>query len=302
MKKIIIFIFVGIVFSFSTKAQVLKNDIFTPKGSPVVTYQMTEATSTERAGYDSDYISTFPNATPIYTYPPYSSTKLFNCHGYAWLKVEGGPDRWIGLNSGNRDPDVYMTDGSYIEVPNPVYPGKVFYTRPSDHSAVTTANNSNIVISKWNQWPLMKHALGYGPNFGSSWKFYKLAPPAITGPLVICGSGSTFSVTGAPTGFTWGCSSKISISGSGNTVTVYSSSPVPSYPNPVSDVLYVYIQAAKTASQSRGLTSQQPSPVTSYYIRLYNDLGVIVLLVARFLMSLEYASKPHMSIKAINTM
>jgi len=220
MKKIFILIITGIVFSNLLKAQTLKNDIFTPKGSPVVTYQMTEASNYDREYYDADLMSRFPNAKPIYTYPPYSSTRLFNCHGYAWLRVEGGPDRWIGLNTGNRDPDIYMTDSSYVEVLNAVYPGKVFYTRPGDHSAVTTATSSDTVISKWNEWPLMKHKLGYGPNFGSSWKFY-IKTPTITGSKNICaGSSYTFSVINAPNGFVWDVSPSLTKTGTGTSITV----------------------------------------------------------------------------------
>ena len=79
----IILIINGVLFSYPLKAQMQMYDIFTPHGNPVITYQMTEATNKERSDFDLTYITAYPNATPIYTYPPYSSTRLFNCHGYA---------------------------------------------------------------------------------------------------------------------------------------------------------------------------------------------------------------------------
>ena len=223
MKKFIAIIFIGIAFAYSLKAQVLKNDIFTQNGNPVVTYQMSEISGTERDKLDKKYVGVHANTIPIILYPPYYSTNLFNCHGYTFLKEKGWPDRWLGLKIGNNDPDIYISDGSYYKVPSAVYPGIVFYDRPFDHSAVTTPTTAttNIVISKWIDGPLMQHELGVGPNFGTSWKFYALTPP-ITGPSVLCyGSSGIYTISLHPAvTVTWDKSTNLSINGSGNSISV----------------------------------------------------------------------------------
>jgi hypothetical protein len=119
---------------------------------------MCESSSARRQSLDQHYSITYPNATQIKTYDGFSSTRKFNCHGYAWLRVEQGIDRWIGTGWPEDVPDpelIYMTDGSYIEVSQETYPGKVFWAS-GDHSAITTSQQGWF-ISKWNEYPLMKH-------------------------------------------------------------------------------------------------------------------------------------------------
>ncbi len=96
----------------------------------------------QRATLDNSYSNAYPNATLLTTYGNYSSTYRFNCHGYAWYMTESGHDladpRWIGMYVPT-DEDIYMTDGSYVEVESEVFPGKVSYQGESnDHSAITT--------------------------------------------------------------------------------------------------------------------------------------------------------------------
>ncbi|GHU59070.1 hypothetical protein FACS189411_15470 [Bacteroidia bacterium] len=76
---------------------------------------MCEASLTTREAFDNTYSSNYPLAEKIVTYNSLSSTRKFNCHGYAWLRVETGIDRWIGY-SVTTEEDIYMTDGSYTQV------------------------------------------------------------------------------------------------------------------------------------------------------------------------------------------
>ena len=171
MNKLVIKILTSIIFSYTLNAYYILNaqdirmyDIYTPNDSPVTTWLMVEQNLGTRQAFDALFALNYPNAIQIKTYDNCSSTRKFNCHGHAWLKTEGGPDRWIGY-SVTTEEDIYMSDGSYTQVPAETYPGKVSWGS-GDHSAVTTAQ-SGVFISKWNEWPLMQHASNYSP-FGSS--------------------------------------------------------------------------------------------------------------------------------------
>ena len=162
MNKFVIIFLTSITFSYTLNAQTQMNDIKTPNNSPVTTWLMTESALSTRLGFDSYYASAYPLATEIETHKEsgysISSTRKFNCHGYAWLRVEQGIDRWIGL-SVTTEEDIYMSDGSYTQVSSAEYPGKVSWGS-GDHSAVTTST-SGVFISKWNEYPLMQHAWNY---------------------------------------------------------------------------------------------------------------------------------------------
>jgi hypothetical protein len=144
-------------------------DIYTPMGSSVVTWLTCEASTSDREYYDYYFTNAYPNAEKIIVYNGLSSTRKFNCHGYAWLRVEQDIDRWIGY-SDMTDENIYMTDGSYIEVSQAIYPGKVSWAS-GDHSAVTTGN-PEWFISKWNQYPLFKHRWDDTPYGTTNLKYY----------------------------------------------------------------------------------------------------------------------------------
>ena len=200
MKKFLVFFIICLTTSYLLKGQcdVRMYDIYTPLGSPVVTFLMCESSTYIRSYYDNYYTQTYPSATQIETYNGYSSTRKFNCHGYAWLRVEQGIDRWIGTGWPGDivDPEkVYITDGSYWEVPQVAYPGKVFWAS-GDHTAITTGQQG-VLISKWNEFPLMEHSWNYSPYGSSNLKYYT-RNPYISGPANLCSSGGQYSVLNAP--------------------------------------------------------------------------------------------------------
>lgn len=207
MKKFIFLFILGITTSLLLHGQcdIRMYDIYTPKGSPVVTFLMCESSLARRLSLDSHYTQTYPNATQIKTHTEQgyqiSSTRKFNCHGYAWLRVEQGIDRWIGTGwaSDIIDPErIYITDGSYIEVSQETYPGKVFWDS-GDHTAVTTSEQG-IFISKWNEYPLMQHAWNYSPYGTNNLKYY-ITTYSISGPSQICDQ-ATYTVNNLPQGAT----------------------------------------------------------------------------------------------------
>ena len=206
MKKISCLLIFYLVISFSIKGQcdIRMYDIYTPKGSPVVTFVMCESSIEKRKSLDQYYAQRYPNAVQIKTYDLCSSTRKFNCHGYAWLRVEQNIDRWIGTGWSDDvvDPEkIYISDSSYTEVSQETYPGKVFWAS-GDHTAITT-EQQGIFISKWNEWPLMKHAWNYSPFGSNNLKYYQKASPSpsISGPSSVCDQ-ATYTVENLPQGAT----------------------------------------------------------------------------------------------------
>lgn len=199
MKKIKITIFVALVFMLNSAdisaqdSQV--NDVITPLGSTVNSWLMEESSSTVREGWDDYFSNSRPNAVQIETYDGYSSTKRFNCHGYAWYmspktNVFTNP-RWIGYYPLNTDEHIYWDDGSYIEVTSETYPGMVSWAS-GDHSAITTSTPGKWK-SKWNEYPLFLHDWDDTMYGTSDLKYY--APLSFSIPdYVLCyGNNTTLS-------------------------------------------------------------------------------------------------------------
>lgn len=142
----------------------LENDASTrSSGSVIVTTKcgkevqglLREEMSDYEMGYwDGYYDASFPNAVREET-----SSNMYNCHGYAWCKSDGGITCWINAESGNSNIEKYWTRDYYVSTTeaNAV---KVNYPK-SDHSAVNVGNG--MYISKWGSCPLMRHAPDYGP-------------------------------------------------------------------------------------------------------------------------------------------
>jgi hypothetical protein len=187
--------------------------IGTPKGSAVTAYIVPEMSNADRAYWDSYFAS--PNRTQFVTSNGYSSSQTFNCHGYAWSIAEGGQTRWIGYYV-QTDEDVYMTDGSYIQVCSETYPGKVSWGS-GDHTAITTPTPGRFK-SKWNKYPLMEHNWNDTPYGTANLKYY-VATKISASNSFICGN-TTYSVPYFAGGtYTWTKSSNISLNTtSGNSV------------------------------------------------------------------------------------
>ena len=96
MKKVIFTLIINFMylhFSFGQCNDVQMYDIYTPMGSLVNTWIRCEDDIDRRKAMDVYWSSRYPNAEMIIVYNGVSSTKKFNCHGYAWLRVEQGIDR-----------------------------------------------------------------------------------------------------------------------------------------------------------------------------------------------------------------
>lgn len=199
--------------SFSFSYSQTQSNLATPKGSSVVAYITPELSSSERAYWDSYYAS--PSRTQIPTSGGYSSSGTFNCHGYAWSISEGGPTRWIGYYV-QTDEDVYMTDGSYIQVCSETHPGKISWGS-GDHTAITTGITGRWK-SKWNRFPLMDHNWNDTPYGTTNLKYY--VSTKITGNIdnPLCSGTRNFSVqsiSGAT--YVWTTSSTLTITAGAGT-------------------------------------------------------------------------------------
>lgn len=170
-------------------------NIYTPMGSLVPdTYIVEESLTPADIVYmNSKLTIQYPNAQKLE-----EATSTYNCHAYAWHISEGGNRVWIGYYTATAE-DIYWQDGSYIEVTNPIKGDKVVYVN-DNHSAVTTSENG-IVISKWGQWPLLKHSIYDSPYISTSIKYYRRSVPkfAITGSSTICDI-ENYDITYSPNG------------------------------------------------------------------------------------------------------
>lgn len=221
MRKVYIFFAVSTLtlFALYSKGQETSANVATPKGSTVTAWTIVEDNNTLRNYYDALYATS--GRTYLYYFPgEQSSSRRFNCHGYAWHMAEGGAPRWIGWFA-NTEEDIYMTDGSYVQVCSEIYPGKVSWPSADDHSAITTPTPGRW-ISKWGRAPWLEHDWNDNPYGTSGLKYY--ASTSISGSTAALCSGtrnfSVINISGAS--YTWYVNSNLTIvSGQGtNTVTV----------------------------------------------------------------------------------
>lgn len=190
MKKLAITIICLIIAVSQIYCQDQQNDVNAPDGDNVVAWTRSpDFTNYWRNYYDSVFTVSYPNATKINTYGGYSTTKEFNCHGYAWHVSEGGANRWIGYNYGNTDEHIYWTGGSYTQISSQHYPGgKVSYAS-DDHSAVVadpSTYGSGWFVSKWGDKVLMRHAYDDCPYTSTNLKYYRLNPILTTNSGALC--------------------------------------------------------------------------------------------------------------------
>lgn len=126
------------------------------------------------------------------------ATTTYNCHAYAWHISEGGSAVWMGRYT--NPTSIYWTDGSYVEISNPIEGAKVSYAN-DNHSAVVT-NDIDVFISKWGKRSLVKHEKHYCPYESSSLRYFVKFRPVLTGPTQICDAGGTFTLSNLPAGAT----------------------------------------------------------------------------------------------------
>lgn len=239
-------------------------------GSTVTAWIVPEMTNTDRAHYDGVYAAAGRTQYSYFS-DGYSSSRRFNCHGYAWSIAEAGAARWIGYYVSS-DEDIYMTDGSYVRVCSETYPAKVSWG-DNDHSAVTTSTPGRW-ISKWGAMPLMNHHKDDNPYGTTDYRYY--VSTKITGNASICSdaSGVAYSVQAiSGASYTWTSSSNLTISGSGNAITV-----TPGSGASGAAWIEVYISTGcGTATRRLNITVASPPEVTGgSYTNPYTGYGTLV--------------------------
>ena len=178
MKKVVITLTLSLVlwnFSLGQCVDVVMHDLYTPLGSTVTSYITCEASAGTREARDKKYAQEYPNAIQIPTYDGYSTTHKFNCHGYAWIRVEQEIDRWVFVSQNDIG---YIADNSYTQVSSETFPAKVYWDSPEDHSAITT-EQPGWFISKWGNGPLCFHSWDDCPYEGTFKYYVKNCHPLI---------------------------------------------------------------------------------------------------------------------------
>ena len=131
--------------------------VYTKCGQGVTGLILEEMTPMEIINANTDMLSNYPNAVYLA-----SATNAYNCHGYAWNMMDGGPACWINatLDKGQSNLSKYWTSDYYM--PTTEAKARKIYYYQSDHSAVPS-EVPGMYESKWGAGPLMRHAPGYGP-------------------------------------------------------------------------------------------------------------------------------------------
>jgi hypothetical protein len=154
----------------------------TPWGSPVLTWIYTEAPAPYRDTADTYYRTQYPNVLFLYHGDQYSSSDMFNCHGYVWYMsdVADGP----GFSDKRRVEEAngtlpYISDNISYKVVTESEADIVWWSDGS-HSALTT-DDYRVWVSKWDVGPLVKHVWNDSPYGISNLVFYKRCFRRITG-------------------------------------------------------------------------------------------------------------------------
>lgn len=139
-------------------------NVCTPLGTSFTGYCYEDYSDDERNDADDYFQSAFPNA---YLMEPSSCS--YNAHSYAWNMANAGPTCWV-TSTGKQK---YIDDWSYVAV-NTYMNADVITMSGSDFSGIPTST-SGVVVSKWENGPVMRHSLNESP-FGtiSSPQYYRL--------------------------------------------------------------------------------------------------------------------------------
>lgn len=146
------------------------SSVKTPNGSDVTVIQASEANSSAISKANKEMNSLYPNALRLS-----SASTLYNCHSYTWYSQDVSSNKyWI------KDPTLYYTDGSYVEVSpsnlavrdriccysasnDNLHSGIVYsLSNVTDDSGCLYSNYVN-VQSKWGGYGLYQHKGNYNP-------------------------------------------------------------------------------------------------------------------------------------------
>ncbi len=179
-----------LVFSSAAFAQLTPNctDI-----SPYVVYPP-PLTQEQINSINASQQSQFPNVVKLA-----EPTSSYNCHNYAFVNSEGGPEFWLNTPGD----DAFWNDASYV-VSTSTTASNLKVSYQGDHTAVTTSV-VNQAISKWGAWGLYRHNItdvpsSYLPN--NTLTYYTRSLPTISGPSLICTNGS-FALNNAVGNVSW---------------------------------------------------------------------------------------------------
>lgn len=141
---------------------------YTPKGNTVTVNRCGEFSAAEITRVNAEVQRQWPNATMIS-----SASGVYNCHNYAWNTYNGGTSYWM------LDPTKYMSDGSYRQVTGLPKKGNRIYYGSKLHSGIINSDPvppyAYDTVSKWGDYPLMRHAYRNCPYDTSNITFWEAA-------------------------------------------------------------------------------------------------------------------------------
>jgi hypothetical protein len=235
MKKILLFSVIWISACLFSNAQTYSTGptVYTCKNGSIATLQANrELNASELAAVDYALFNSNGELYYLGIQPSdiiSGATSYYNCHAYAWHLTEGYTNQvWINQTNVNEtanlnkywDPNV----GCFTEVSSEVVAEKIFYYS-GDHSAVKSSVSGKYE-SKWGKMYVIRHSPTQVPYTSpANRKYFIHTPPTITGPSTLC-SGSTivFTVSNAPSVYTWSCSSNLTLTSSSGTSATFSKS------------------------------------------------------------------------------
>lgn len=147
---------------FEVKEEQMLNNIETkafvntPNGTPIYVFSRGEQISAaDKYQMRLDVQRDFPGTIVVG-----DGTTWYNCHSFAWYWMNVNNQYWMN------DPSAYMSDGSYKEVSldSRKLNDRIWFSKV--HSAVETApGEKNDMISKWGDFPLVRHSLTNNPYY-----------------------------------------------------------------------------------------------------------------------------------------
>lgn len=113
--------------------------------------------------YDEEMDDEYPNATRLR-----STTRLYNCHSYAWYNQSTSNNIWMS-NPYNNSYNGYMNDGSYSSS-SAAANRRIFYNATptnGSHSGIVSSVSGGViyVTSKWGECGLYYHSSTYCPYY-----------------------------------------------------------------------------------------------------------------------------------------
>jgi len=118
--------------------------LYTSKGTLVPVSVHEDMSATEITSWSNSIRNSYPNTTILD-----GATAEYNCHGYAWIMVEGGSKTWEGSATKYLANSILTTEAGA---------NKIYYDPDATSHSAIKSNIAGMYISKWAANELRLHA------------------------------------------------------------------------------------------------------------------------------------------------